>query len=83
MNVKFALVLCVMATSSMAQAQGVANSFNELRLLVKPGDTVSVISTDGRAVRGTLVDLSPRSLTLSVDDRRSEWREDDVALIGF
>jgi hypothetical protein len=78
---KAVFFLCVMAASSVAHAQGIANSFNELRLLVRTGDSLSVTSNDGREVNGKLMDLSSQSLTIRVGDSRREWQEADVAVI--
>ena len=78
---KSVFFLCVMAASSVAHAQGTANSFNELRLMVRTGDSLSVISNDGREVSGKLIDLSSQLLTIGVGDSRQEWREGDVAMI--
>lgn len=78
---KAVLFLCVMAASSIAHAQGIATSFNELRLLVRPGDTLQITSTEGREVTGKLVDLSPGVLAMRVGKGREEWREGDVATI--
>ena len=76
---KTAFFLCVMAASSVAHAQGIANSFAELRLLVKSGDTIRVTSTNGAEVTGRLVDLSSASLVLAAGNDRREWQESDVA----
>ena len=73
--------LCVMAASSVAHAQGIANSFNELRLMVRTGDSLSVISNEGREVNGKLIDLSSQSLSIRVGDSQQEWQEGDVAMI--
>lgn len=78
---KAVFFLCVMAASSIAHAQGIATSFNELRLLVRPGDTIGITSTGGREVTGKLVDLSSGVLVMRVGDGRQEWREGDVATI--
>lgn len=78
---KTAFFLCVMAASSVAHAQGIATSFNELRLLVKPGDTIRVTSTGGAEVTGRLVDLSSASLVLATGNNSREWQESDVARI--
>jgi hypothetical protein len=78
---KATFVLCVMAASSVAHAQGIATSFTELRLLVKPGDTIRVTSTNGAEVTGRLVDLSSASLVVAAGNGRREWQERDVASI--
>ena len=83
MNTRSAAVffVCVIAASSIARAQGIANSFDELRLLVRTGDTLSVSSLDGREVTGKLIELSRSALAIRVGGGRQEWREGDVATI--
>lgn len=64
-----------------ANAQGIAWSFDELRLLVGTGDTVTVTDVAGREVTGKVSALSPTSLSLQVDRQLREWSESDVATI--
>jgi hypothetical protein len=78
---KAVFFLCAMAASSIAHAQGIATSFNELRLLVRPGDTLAITSTAGPEVTGKLVDLSPGRLVVRVGEGQQEWREGDVVRI--
>jgi hypothetical protein len=76
-----ALCLLVMALASRAEAQGIATSFDQLRLLVRPGDTVSVTDTTGREVTGRIVVLSSSSLALMIDRTRRDLTEPDVTTI--
>jgi hypothetical protein len=64
-----------------AAAQGIAGSFQELRLLVGPGDTVTLVDPTGQKVSGKITDLSASSLAMMVDGRPREWRETDVVTI--
>ena len=48
------------------RAQEVATSFEELRRLVKPGDTIHVTETGGATIKGKLAGLSAASLELRV-----------------
>ena len=83
MRVLVVMVSClvVLAATATVEAQGIANSFTELRLLVRPGDTVSVTDTTGREVTGKIAELSPSSLALVVSGRRRDLREVDVTTI--
>jgi hypothetical protein len=83
MRVLVVLVSClaVLAATPTAEAQGVANSFAELRLLVKPGDTVSVTGTTGGDVTGKIAQLSSSALALVVHGQRRDLRESDVTTI--
>jgi len=62
-------------------ATGVARSFEQLVVLVRPGDTVSVIDTMGTEVSGRLERVSAGSLELLTDDGPREWLEGDVRTI--
>jgi len=55
-------------TPAAARAQAVASSFDELRQMLKPGQTVVVTDTAGRRTKGKLaeVSLSPPALRLLV-----------------
>ncbi len=74
------LVVCL-AVPLTAFAQGIATSYRELTLLVRPGDTVTITDTSGQRVSGKITDLSPSSLALMVDGQPREWRESDVATV--
>jgi carboxymethylenebutenolidase len=73
-------LLCVFLTAaaSVAEAQEVASSFEQLRALLKPGETVSVTDTDGRETTGTIADLSSSSLGLLIAGTRHDVPERDV-----
>ena len=58
-----------------AGAQTVAQSFEELRALVKSGDTVYVTDTSGRRTKGKIGDLSASSLQLLVANQQADGRD--------
>ena len=60
------LVLLVMKAAPAAQAQTLAGSFDQLQVLVKPGDTISVTDATGRELTGRIDSLSQSSLSLLV-----------------
>jgi hypothetical protein len=68
------------ALASDAEAQGIANSFTELRLLVRPGDKVSVTGPTGE-VTGKLAQLSSSALKLNAHGRVLDFHEADVSAI--
>jgi hypothetical protein len=72
--------LCVAAPAAAA-AQGIATTFQELRLLVRQGDTVTVTDVNGQEVSGKIADLSASSLVLTANNQAREWREMEVATI--
>ena len=76
-----ALVLvAAVATASLAEAQTV-ESFDRLALLVNQGDRISVTARNGRRLQGRLVDLSPTTLSLLVDDDLVRLEEAEVSLL--
>ena len=78
---RIALVLvAVTATVSLAEAQTVA-SFDRLWFLVNQGDRISVTDRNGRKLQGRLIDLSPTTLSLQMDDARHKLEEAEVSII--
>lgn len=72
---------CLSICAPTAAAQGMANTFGELRLLVRAGETITVIDTGGRAVSGRIEVLSASSLVVADRAGRHAWTEADVASI--
>jgi len=64
-----------------ANAQGVATSFTELRLLVSPGDTVTVHHHGGEQTKGKILSLSPTSIAILTRSERHDLDEGDVSVI--
>jgi hypothetical protein len=60
---------------------GVAASFEQLQVLVRPGNTVTVTDAAGSQVSGRLESLSSSLLSLSVDGNRRDFNEADVTTI--
>jgi len=74
-----ALFLAILADPS--HAQQLAGSFDQLRVLVKAGDTVRVTDNRGQVVRGSIADLSSSSLALTVGGNRRTFLEREIASI--
>ena len=74
----FALLI---ALPTAAGGQELAGSFEQLRVLVKPGDTVRVTDGAGDEVRGTVTALSSSSLDLKVDGTRRTFLETNITAI--
>jgi len=70
-----ALLLCQPTATS---SQELAGSFDQLRVLVKAGDTVRVTDSAGDEVRGTITNLSSSSLALRVAGIRRTFLETDI-----
>jgi hypothetical protein len=75
------VVLIGTLTAPVARAQELAGSFDQLRVLVKPGDTVRVTDSTGQEARGTIATLSSTSLELLVEGNRRSFLETDVQTI--
>jgi hypothetical protein len=73
------LILALLATTG--EAQELAGSFEQLRVLVKTGDTVRVTDSRGEEVRGTITDLSSSSLALRVAGSPRTFLEGDLATV--
>ena len=69
-------------TASRAGAQDiVATSFDQMKMLVRLGDTVTVTNASGGKSTGTLADLSSGSVALLVDGTRRDIGIGDVSTI--
>lgn len=75
-----AIVLMLLAAASV-EAQVVAGNFDQLRVLVKPGDTLTVIDGAGTRLRGKLTDVSASSLELDIAGTRRLFQDTDVTTI--
>jgi hypothetical protein len=73
-----ASAVCLLALTSPARvdAQDIAaTSFDQLRLLVRLGDTVSVTDASGHQIKGKLASLTDTSLSLAGDSRNFVERD--------
>lgn len=75
-----ALLLCAGATH--VEAQAVASSFDQLTVLVKPGDKIRVIDINGVEAEGRIGTLSRDALILATDAGLRKLLEADVARIS-
>ncbi len=75
------LCLLLAAMAQTATAQGIAGSFEQLQVLVKPGDTVTITDATGIETKGQIAELSPATLALLVGGTRRELSENDVTTI--
>lgn len=76
------LSLFLILLPRIAETQGVAGSFEELRAVVKPGDTVIITDNVGRDIQGQIAALSSSSLELLVTRIRTKFAETDVDTIS-
>lgn len=73
------LLLC--AGGTRVEAQGVASSFEQLGVLVKPGDKITVVDAAGREAEGRIGTLSGERLTLVTPAGPRDLGEVDVGEI--
>jgi hypothetical protein len=73
------LLLC--AGGSRVEAQEVASSFEQLVVLVKPGDKIAVVDVAGREMTGRIEKLSREALVLDTSAGPRHLAEVDVATI--
>jgi hypothetical protein len=77
-----AVLLCVCAGAIQAEAQQVASTFDQLAVLVKPGDKISVVDVTGRETRGRIAQLSGARLILDDAAGPVQLSEAQVARIS-
>lgn len=68
-------------SAAQERAEASATSFHELPLRLSLGDRITVTDNAGRALQGSLVDLSPSALSVLADGVQYELQETDVASI--
>lgn len=70
-----------MTAAGPVEAQELAGTFDQLRVLVKTGDRIRITDNGGRDIRGTIADLGSSSLTLVSDGARRDFAEADINTI--
>ena len=81
LTVRGAVCLFLCAGGARVEAQGVAASFEQLGVLVKPGDKITVVDVTGRKAEGRIGKLSRDILTLATPAGPRELGEVEVAEI--
>jgi hypothetical protein len=76
-----AVLLLLCAGGTRVEAQGVASSFDQLGVLVKPGDKISVVDLAGSEAEGRIGKLSRDTLTLVTETGPRQFGELEVAKI--
>lgn len=71
----------VVLVPTSATAQALAGNLDQLRVLVKVGDTLSVTDGAGRETRGRVIGLSAATLELAVNEQQRTFTDNDIALI--
>ena len=80
LRISFVVVLAMLMAAPTG-AQELAGTFEQLRVLVKTGDTLTVTDSAGQPVQGKLAKLSASSLVLNVSGTDREFHSSDVNTI--
>src|SRR5262245_60973119 len=75
------VVLLLILSGTAGEAQELAGSFDQLRVLVKTGDRIVVTDDGGLEIRGTITALSRSALVLAVDGTRRTFGDGEIAAI--
>jgi hypothetical protein len=71
-----------LSAATPARAQEVANSFHQLSVVAHYGDTVRIVDTDGREIRGMIYRVTESQLEVDVvKTGMATWRESDIRTI--
>jgi hypothetical protein len=80
-----AVILTVVFSSAITGPSPVSaqqvSSFEQLQLLVKPGDKIEVFGTDGLSKKGRIESLTPTTLRLSIKGGIRDYAQKDALLI--
>jgi len=76
-----ALMLAFFALSPQPAAAQEARSFEQLQILVKPGDRIFITDSMGNITDGKVAGLSASSLRLTSKGAIKDWSESDVSRI--
>src|SRR5688572_28043798 len=71
----------IILVASTAEAQELAGTFDQLRVLVKPGDTLTVVDDSGQRVEGKVSSLSASALSLMVSGTPRQFLSTEVNTI--
>jgi hypothetical protein len=71
----------VLALAHGAHAQDIASNLDQLRVLVRSGDSLTVTDAAGDELRGKLYELSATSLVMQARGHRYEFSGDDIRRI--
>lgn len=75
------IVALLLLISVPAEAQQIAGTFDQLRVLIKQGDTLTITDGAGQRMQGKLSELSTSSLVLDVSGALRQFQESDVNTI--
>lgn len=77
-----ALFLLMCGGAARVEAQAVASSLDQLTVLVKPGDTITVLDVTGAEAEGRIGTLSRDALILATEAGPRKLLETDIARIS-
>ena len=74
-------VFVILTSAGQAEAQELAGTFDQLRVLVETGDRIRVVDASGQDIRGTIAAIGAASLTLEAGGTRRDFAERDITTI--
>jgi hypothetical protein len=75
------IVALLFASPALAEAQELASSFDQLRVLIKAGDRLTIVDSTGQELRGRMTRLSSSVLEVDTDGRSRTLGESEVRTI--
>lgn len=75
------LLIGVAILATPARAQGIARTLDELRLITRPGQTVTITDTSGAEATGRITSMSPAAIRVQVKGSAREWTEGEIRTI--
>jgi hypothetical protein len=81
MRVSTAVFGLFLMLAGAAQAQEVAGNFDQLRVVIRRGETIHIKDTDDQEIKGELLDLSPGGIRILTKGMTREFNVSDVDVI--
>jgi hypothetical protein len=78
---RLAHIAILLLIAAPAQGQELAGTFDQLRVLIRAGDTLTITDASGQRVRGKLADLSATTLVLDTPGLRRTLQVTEVDII--
>jgi hypothetical protein len=78
---RLAHIAILLFIAAPAQGQELAGTFDQLRVLIRPGDTLTITDASGERVRGKLADLSATTLVLDLSGLHRTLQVTEVDVI--
>jgi hypothetical protein len=71
----------IILVAGTAQAQELAGTFDQLRVLVKPGDTLTIVDDSGQRIQGKVSSVSASALSVTISGTPRQFLSTEVNTI--